>query len=300
MRAGWSTLVTGFVGVGVVFAFSCSSSPGSGGNPGKGGASGTTGVAGTSGDAGESGTTGEADTSGEAGTSDLSGIAGTTGTGGGTGGKGGTGGSACVPNSQWGVYRTPCGPAPTCEGNSIASLAYCDETTCSGPTVIWQRTSCGAMTCGGGKCLTHAAPPAKTCSIATDCGLPPTVCIGATEQLIFSDPTCDDGQCHWQQIVDTCGGFGISFLCRDGTCYDPGMLTRGPVTPTPSPDAMQPPPAPAHACSATADCPQPPSSCFRDSVVSYVHGVCRAGACSWEIDLNQCAGTCGNGVCVGS
>jgi hypothetical protein len=77
------------------------------------------------------------------------------------------------------------------------------------------------------------------------------------------------------------------------------MLTRGPVTPTPTPDGMQPPPAPEHACSVTTDCPQPPPDCFWDSVVSYVHGVCRAGMCSWEVNLDQCAGTCSAGACVG-
>ena len=168
-----------------------------------------------------------------------------------------------------------------CDGNSITKFVYCDDAACTGPAKVWKQVPCAdGTTCGGGKCLTHVTPPEKACSVVTDCGLPPTVCVGANEQLIFSDPTCDDGQCHWTQIVDTCGSSGVAWYCSGGTCYDPGMQTRGPITPTPSPDAMQPPPAPAHACATAVDCPQPPPACFRDSVVSYVHGVCRDSACS--------------------
>jgi hypothetical protein len=286
MRTGRSALSIGLALVGLALAVACSPSS----TPLDGATGGTGGVAGTTGVAGVAGTTGDAGTSG---------LGGMSGKGGDTAGTGGS--TACNAGIGGNVGRTLCGPVPTCEGNSVASLAYCDQAACSGPTLVWQRTPCGDMTCSGGKCLTNAVAPAKTCSIATDCGLPPTVCIGNTRQMIFSDPSCDDGQCHWKQIVDTCGTYsGTTFLCTAGTCYDPGMLTRGPVTPTPSPDPMQPPPAPAHACGAATDCPQPTPTCFYDSVVSYVHGTCRAGMCSWEIDLNECGGTCGDGgVCVG-
>jgi hypothetical protein len=142
-------------------------------------------------------------------------------------------------------------------------------------------------------------PPAKACSVATDCALPPTVCVGDREQLIFSDPSCDDGQCHWKEIVDSCGSTSLGTVtCLGGTCYAPMVTTGGPLPPTPVPDSMQPPPAPDQACTATADCTPPPPACFYDSIVSYVHGVCRAGACGWDVNLDECAGVCSGGVCT--
>jgi hypothetical protein len=269
MRVGRYAPGVGLVLVGVVFVFSCQSGPGGAASAGTGGAA----SAGTGG-AASAGTGGAASA--------------------GTGGAAG----ACSPNGMGGFGRIPCGPGPTCDGNAVASREYSDNCACAGPSVITGREECpDGTTCGGGRCLTNAGPPVKACAIATDCGLPPTVCVGLDEQLIFSDPSCDDGHCHWKQIVDTCGSVG-GLRCAAGTCYDPGMLTRGPVTPTPSPDPFQPPPAPEHACAATADCPQPPPTCFHSSVVSYVHGVCRAGACSWEVDLDECAATCSGAVCV--
>ena len=226
-------------------------------------------------------------------------IGGMAGLGGGdaTGGSSGSGGTGACRAIDFGTPR--CGPASTCDGTELVHFQYCNVQACSGPSTEWKRTACPDGTaCGGGKCLTHVSPPAKTCSIATDCGLPSTVCVGASKQLIFSDPSCDDGQCHWKEIVNLCGAAFIAWECLAGTCSDPGALTRGPYPPMPSPDPMQPAAAPEQACTTTADCTQPQPGCFQDSVVSYVNGVCRTGSCRWELDLSQCPGTCSGGVCV--
>ena len=122
--------------------------------------------------------------------------------------------------------------------------------------------------------------------------------------MIFSDPTCDEGQCHWKQLIDACGSSGIRLQCASGQCYDPGMNTRGPVVPMPTEDPMQPSAPPAQSCAKAADCTQPAPTCysdssFRSSAVSYVNPACRAGACVWETSLAECRVSCGDGgVCA--
>ena len=292
VRAPRPTLGGGLVIIGVVVGmYACHAAPGGGAGTGTGGA-GTTGHAGTTGGGGTTGVGGKAGDGG-----------GGTGGSAGTGGNAGMGGAGGMCTGAGGSYSevamAPCGPMSTCDGNMRVQYQYCDQRACSGTWMVYQKYACpDGSTCGGGKCLTHVGPPAKTCSVATDCGLPPTVCV-ADEQLIFSDPSCDDGQCHWTQIVDNCGSDrGYQAHCSAGMCYSPVVLTGGPFPTNPYPDPMQPPPAPAQTCAATADCTQPATACFHDSVVSYVHGVCRAGTCSWEVNLDECAAGCGDGACV--
>ena len=56
--------------------------------------------------------------------------------------------------------------------------------------------------------------------------------------------------------------------------------------------------APTGAETTKADCPQPQTACYDDSVISYVDGVCRAGACNWSIQLDQCPAWCKAGACA--
>jgi hypothetical protein len=139
--------------------------------------------------------------------------------------------------------------------------------------------------------------PAKSCTKPTDCELPASICVGAGEQMVFSDPTCDEGQCHWKQIVNTCGGVP-GLKCSGGQCYDAGMQTRGPITPMPMPVATQPPTPPAHACAKAADCPTPAAACYGNWSVTYVAPSCHASACAWEVNLTECAKTCDAGACA--
>ena len=206
---------------------------------------------------------------------------------------------ACVSPGTGGLARTPCGPPATCDNNSVVHYAYCAPDRLLG--AVRGRGARGVsadVTCGGAGEVPDERGAAKQDVRDRDRLRPSAHCLcrhhGAAD---FSDPSCDDGECHWKQIVDTCGSeLGTVFTCSAGTCFDPGMLTRRPITPTPTPDPMQPPAAPEHSCSVTADCPQPSRACFYDSLVTYVRGTCRAGACSWEINLSQCGYICSGRV----
>jgi hypothetical protein len=226
-------------------------------------------------------------------------------------GAGGTAGEGCGATGFAGFGSLGgCGPDPICDGKVVVQQAYCDQFKCWGAVATVTRTACADGTaCDAGRCVTRAFAPSKTCSSPLDCGLPRPVCVGATEQMTFSDPTCDEGQCHWKQIIDACGSFMFGeFLCdRDGKslnrgqCYDPGgdVKRTGLFTPMPTADPIQLPAPPAQTCSKASDCAQPPTACFKDSVVSYVNPACQVGACDWEVDLSQCGTSCAEGgVCA--
>jgi hypothetical protein len=188
-----------------------------------------------------------------------------------------------------------CGLFDTCDGNDVVVQTLSNAPNCSQPFVTLSRTPCPTgQVCFEGSCLPPVAAPTMACSSATDCTLPPSVCVEESRLMVFSDPTCDQGQCHWKQIVDDCNpNFGIR--CHNGQCYDPGMMTRGPITPMPTEAPGQPPPPPAQSCAKTADCAQPAPGCFSYSTVTYVNPACRAGTCVWEYDLTVCTNGCGDG-----
>jgi hypothetical protein len=154
--------------------------------------------------------------------------------------------------------------------------------------------------CGADHCLGQAPRPEKTCTTAADCALPASVCVGDHEQMVFTDPTCDDGACRWKQLVNVCGPVGYGIRCKSGQCYDPGMQTRTGMMPVISVDPVQPPDPPAHACTKAADCPAPPPSCFNNWTVEYAAPACHDGACAWPVSLAECRFACSEGVCGGS
>jgi hypothetical protein len=271
----------------------CQSAPGTpaSSNAGTGGAA----AAGTGGAVAGTGGAGTTGASGATGVGGMSGVSG-SGDGGNTGGGDG-GVPAChYYNGQAGSWGgPPCG-VQSCDGNTVVLHPYCNA--CSGPTAPESiRTPCDpADTCVQGFCLAHSMTPTKACTVPTDCTLPASLCVGQSQQMVFSDPTCDEGQCHWKQIVNDCNNGFPQLACSGGTCFDPGMMTRGPVTPMPTAAKDQPPAPPAHSCTKAADCPSPPRGCWGASEeVTYVNPACRAGACAWEINLSECTGGCGDG-----
>jgi len=163
-----------------------------------------------------------------------------------------------------------------------------------------QKSPCleGAV-CNAGACLTRVAPPAKSCSVATDCGLPPTVCVESADQMVYSDPSCDSGQCHWKQTVLECGDWGAYCDPSNGTCQVMvPMETAAPPGPNPQSPLDPPIVPPAQSCTAAADCTQPAPTCFSASVVTYGNPSCEAGACVWEMSLSQCPKACFDGACA--
>ncbi len=232
----------------------------------------------------------------------------------GAGGMAGTGGAlgACnaVPGLMFGPNGLPigCGPPISCVGNSVVRAYYCDQTSCIGPSAVHQATACGASaTCVGNKCFTRNLTPKLGCTSAVDCSLPQSVCAGP-ELMSFSDPTCDEGECHWKQLLNICAVEGRGNVgCTEGRCNVVAMQTSGGLIGMPSVDPMQPPMPPAQACTKAVDCPQPPPICFRplisgflpsDFGVSYVNPACLAGACVWQLDLTECSASCTAGACA--
>ena len=214
----------------------------------------------------------------------------------GTGGQG-TGGAPAFCNGS----PCPVGPS-TCDGNTVVTpVLPCDPTTlrCVG-AVQMQMTPCleGAV-CNAGACLTRVAPPAKACAVATDCGLPPTVCVESADQIVYSDPSCNNGQCHWKQTVLECGNWGAYCDPANGSCQvNVPMETAAPPGPNPQ-SPLDPPIVPAaQTCTTAADCTQPAPTCFSASVVTYVSPTCQAGSCVWEMSLSQCAKACFQGACA--
>jgi hypothetical protein len=213
---------------------------------------------------------------------------GASGRGGGSGGDsgGGSAGYSCPQN--W-----------VCDGNAAVLQTSSDPPTCSIPTVTSHRIECGAdEVCFSGDCVPPTRAPTKTCAGVTDCALPATLCVVSGAQMVFSDPTCDEGQCHWKQTIYECIGEGFLLPCVNGQCVDGGMLTRGPVTPMPLEEATQPAQPPGQACMAAPDCSQPAPGCFGYSLLTYVSPSCQAGACVWELNLTPCDKGCSGGKCL--
>jgi hypothetical protein len=272
---------------------------GGAGAPGGAGA-----ISGSAASGGGSGATGATD--GSAASGGASGAAGTSDASAGADGGAGQPCAVAAGGFAGGFTGPPCGPT-TCDGDTVVQTPYCDQATCTGPLSAPTRTPCGSgFACVGGTCLTRAAAPTMACSTPTDCTLPASTCVvssSLSELMIFSDPTCDEGQCHWKQIIDTCASSDEAgfFRCADGQCYDPGMLTRGPIPTMLTPDSIQPPAPPAQACAKASDCLSPSPTCYRDSAVTYVNPACHGGACSWEATITECSGACGDGgTCSGS
>jgi hypothetical protein len=216
------------------------------------------------------------------------------------------------------AYNGPCVvSASICDSNTrVQQLMQCTPVD-GGRTGqgIWDGT-CGAPytsrvdcpnggPCSGGECLTRAVPPARSCSMVSDCPLPSSICVGSLTQMVFADPTCDEGQCHWKQIVNNCDSYMCDW-CQNsyceivsGQCVPKGLgASSSPVA-----ASAQPPNPTVQTCSKAGECTQPPTSCFYDfgdSVVSYVQPACRTGSCVWEIALSQCAAseTCVGGACI--
>ena len=98
-------------------------------------------------------------------------------------------------------------------------------------------------------------PPTQTCTTAVECGVPSPVCVGSDNQMLFSDPRCDEGQCHWAQVVLECSGGACDG--PSGQCFQPivgGAETAAPSPPVPMLSDQQPPgPPPAQACTRAAD-----------------------------------------------
>jgi hypothetical protein len=219
----------------------------------------------------------------------------------------------------------PAGTGQTCSPSS----QYCEtDRHCSGDTIVSERVACvltgpiGApgtsgrcadgpaemvMTpcaegqhCSNGLCLTRAAPPAKTCVSASDCGLPPSAC-AERDLVIFTDPSCDAGQCHWRQIIESCGGASPGCNVASGQCANPvAMMTAAGPPPDPMPDPEQPAAAPEQACAQVSDCIAPAATCYRASTVSYVNPACEAGSCVFGLDIAECpypAHACQDGIC---
>jgi hypothetical protein len=205
---------------------------------------------------------------------------------------------------------------------------YCElERHCSGDTIVREQVAClsngaaGSSTsgtcgdgpaqtvmipcaqglhCSAGLCLTHAAPPTKTCVAGTDCGLPPSTC-AERDLVIFTNPSCQDGQCHWNEIVEACGGASPGCDAASGHCLNPPfMQTAVGPPPNPMPDPQQPAPPPAQSCSKAADCVAPAPTCYRASTVAYVNPACEAGSCVFALDISECPypnHACVAGVC---
>jgi hypothetical protein len=203
--------------------------------------------------------------------------------------------------------------ASICDGNArVQQLMPCTpldggaigqgirEGTCGSPYT--SRLDCpNGSVCSGGDCLTRVAAPMRSCLMASDCFEPPRGCVGVYDQIIFSDPTCDDGQCHWKETIDTCFS-NMCDWCMHGHCdlasgqcvpYAGGPASQMIAVPQPATPAAQ-------TCSKSIECTQPPPTCLDDSIVSYVQPACRASACAWEMALSQCAAseTCVGGACV--
>jgi hypothetical protein len=231
---------------------------------------------------------------------------GAAGTGAASTGGHGTGGTGGQPTPCDIYGNCPSSPA-SCTGNTLVWQAQaCDlaTNTCQGPAKNLSEVCAGGSVCTAGQCLARAAAPVEPCTVATDCGLPASVCAGAAAQMTFSDPACDDGQCHYKQILVDCAKSGsgedTAGFCNvaSGNCDFIAPMETAVFPPQPGPYATQPSPPPAQACAAVTDCQAPPVTCFQDSVLTYANPACVTGSCVWELALAQCVHGCAAGACA--
>jgi hypothetical protein len=182
-------------------------------------------------------------------------------------------------------------------GGSSNGSGYCAD----GPSETIMIPCPTGQHCSAGLCLTHAAAPTTACESASDCGLPPSTC-AERDLVIFTDPSCDGGQCRWKELIESCGGASPGCDAASGQCaFPPVFMTASGAPPNPMPDLSQPEAAPEQSCAQASDCAAPAPSCYRASTVNYVNPSCEAGSCVFSLDISECPypnHACQAGACL--
>jgi len=110
-----------------------------------------------------------------------------------------------------------CSSASNSGGNAGGSSA----TTCSPPATGCAQSGSTGQSGSAGQ--SGGGPPTQACSSLADCDLPRSICDSSQSLVFYTNASCNNGQCTWQQQAMVCPGG-----CFNGGCSLSTTTASGP------------------------------------------------------------------------